>query len=294
VKIGLARQGEGLRLYRVVDDRAYAIPEAMGGAIDLASFLAGGFLRNMAENKGSEGQGVAVSDLQWASPIQRGQKVLAAAVNYRTHGQEAGVAPPSRPFLFVKLASSFVGPHDPIYKPAFSQKMDYEVELGVMIGRTGANIPVAEAWHYVAGYLVVNDVSFRDWQIDASNPDGLRSFGQDWLHGKGMDRSSPSGPFLVTREEGKDGPFVLSCRVNGQEVQRARTDEMIFDIPHLIEAASRGVTLYAGDVISTGTPAGVALGGTHPYLQVGDEVVTEIEGIGRLRNRVVGDESERS
>lgn len=230
---------------------------------------------------------LALDQVEWLAPIQEPQRVFAAAVNYRTHGAEANIAPPSQPFIFIKLASAFTGPQAPLQKVSVSEKMDYEVELGVMIGRAGSNLSVGQAMDYVAGYLVVNDISFRDLQINRKGPNDFGPFGQDWMHGKSLDRSSPAGPFLVSRDEAGDGPFQLRCSVNGRIVQDAMSSEMIFNVSQLIAAVSLGITLLPGDVISTGTPAGVALGGGGPFLQAGDEVVSTIEGIGSCVNRVV-------
>lgn len=231
---------------------------------------------------------VEVNRLRFDAPVSRRSKIFCAAFNYRSHNAEMQSSPPSAPYFFLKPTSSLAGPFDPIIQPKISKKMDYEVELAVVIGRKAKYVEPSRAHEVIAGYMVANDVSYRDYQFTEYNPD-LTRIGKDWVLGKALDTAFPAGPWIVTRDESGDGPFELVCRVNGRTVQKASTEDMIFDIAHLIARASYGITLYPGDVISTGTPSGVALGGLQPYLKAGDIVEGEISKIGTIRNTVVSE-----
>lgn len=212
-------------------------------------------------------------------PIKRPGKVVCVGLNYRDHAAEAGMALPQQPILFAKWPTSLVGSCDEIELPLASHQVDYEAELGVVIGRTVRDIDVEHAYDAVAGYVCANDISARDVQLG----DG------QWTRGKSYDTFCPVGPALVPRAAVPD-PHALAirCMVNGEVVQESNTAEMIFSVPEIIAFASRHTTLEAGDLICTGTPAGVGLAHRPPrWLRDGDEVVVEIDGIGRLRNRVV-------
>ncbi len=260
------------------------------GEID--SFLSEGGLGLVAEWKASDilarFQQVPVKALHLDAPISRRSKILCAAYNYRSHVAEAGEKQPSAPFLFLKPTSAVAGPYDDIIKPRASRKMDYEIELAVIISKRVKNVEPDQAHDAIAGYFVANDVSFRDFQFNELNLD-LSDQGKNWTLGKGMDTAFPAGPWLVTVDEAGSGPFDLECRVNGKRVQQGNTKDMIFDIPHLVSRASIGTTLYPGDVISTGTPAGVAYRGGFRYLQPGDVVEGTISSIGTIRSRVVAE-----
>jgi 2-keto-4-pentenoate hydratase/2-oxohepta-3-ene-1,7-dioic acid hydratase in catechol pathway len=167
--------------------------------------------------------------------------------------------------------------------------LDHEVELGIVIGKVGRNISARNAPAHVAGYIVVNDVSYRDLQFNEGADDLNGSYGKNWTQGKGMDLSCPMGPHLVLSDEMPEPyPLQLTCRVNGSVRQSANTDNMVYKVPALVEEASKGMTLYPGDVISSGTCAGGGLGHGR-YLQPGDVVECEIERLGVLRNTVVAD-----
>jgi 2-keto-4-pentenoate hydratase/2-oxohepta-3-ene-1,7-dioic acid hydratase in catechol pathway len=206
--------------------------------------------------------------------------VFCVGQNYSGHIKEGGGTIPERPLLFAKWTSAIIGPGDPIVLPPDTNEVDYEAELAVVIGRRCRGVSAAEALEYVAGYTCMNDVSARDFQ---------RSDGQ-WSRAKSQDTFGPMGPYLVTRDEVPD-PQGLSirCSVNGQVLQHSNTEMMIFSVRELIAFISRGITLHAGDVISTGTPQGVGSAQKPPlFLRAGDEVVVEVEGIGRLSNPVKG------
>jgi acylpyruvate hydrolase len=215
------------------------------------------------------------------APVPRPGKVVAVARNYAAHAEEVGGARPEEPVLFLKAPTAAISPGAPIVLPPISGQVDYEGELAVVIGRTARRVRAAAALEYVAGYTAANDVSARDWQ-------GVR--GQHYI-GKSFDTFLPFGPCLVTRDEIPDPQdLLLRTRLSGEVVQSARTSEMTFPVVELIAFASRILTLEPGDVLLTGTPAGVGKAASPPrFLRDGDVVEVEIERIGTLRNPVRGD-----
>ncbi len=222
------------------------------------------------------------------APIPRPAKnVFCVGRNYLDHVAEsdrargADTKAPEFPQFFTKPPTAVIGPDEEFVRdPAVSTRMDYEVELGVVIGPGGRDIPAERALEHVYGYTIVNDVTARD----------LQRRHDQWFKGKGLDRSCPMGPCIVTRDEiGDYTTLELSLTVNGEERQHAEASQMIFDVPKLIQALSAGMTLEAGDVISTGTPAGVGFAMNPPrFLQPGDEVVCKISRIGTLATRIGG------
>jgi 2-keto-4-pentenoate hydratase/2-oxohepta-3-ene-1,7-dioic acid hydratase in catechol pathway len=212
------------------------------------------------------------------------RQILGIGLNYGHHADESGMPHPAHPVVFHKTLNSVQGSDAPIVLPAGAatcEKPDYECELAVVIGRDCKDVPRSRALDVVAGYTCANDVSARDWQLDKG--------GGQWSHGKSFDTFCPLGPVMVTADE-IENPNALRIRtlLNGTPVQDWRTDDMIFDVPQLIEFLSAGTTLLAGTVILTGTPHGVGMAADPPrWLRDGDEVVIAIEGIGELRNRVV-------
>ena len=245
-----------------------------------------GLLRKFVDaltNSERERLSLPLDSVTYHPPILRPEKVLNMSVNYASHGKETGRNNIYKePFLFVKLPSCLIGHERPIVLPRSSSQVDYEGELAVVMGRRGKYVSASEAFKYVIGYTIMNDVSFRDRRIHPATPD----FGLNWLQGKSLDSGSPVGPWLVTKDEIPD-PHNLSLvtTVNGEVRQNDNTRNMIFKIPEIIEYASEDITLRPGDIISTGTPAGVGLG-TGKYLRKGDLVSVKIEGIGELRNPV--------
>jgi 2-keto-4-pentenoate hydratase/2-oxohepta-3-ene-1,7-dioic acid hydratase in catechol pathway len=229
-----------------------------------------------------------LDEVRLLPPIQKPGKILLAAINYATHGKEQqNITLPKEPYLFSKFPSCVIGPGEPIIVPKSSTKVDYEIEFAVVIGRKGKYIPKNDAMEYVGGYTILNDISFRDFQLTNSSSKNLDSLGYNWVMGKALDASCPIGPCLAMKDEVKD-PYSLTMelRVNGEVRQREKTGEMIFKIEDFIEYISNGITLEPGDIISTGTPAGVAVFSGKPFLKDGDIVEAEIEGIGVLRNPV--------
>ena len=233
---------------------------------------------------------LAMSALRLTAPLPRPRRnIFCVGKNYYAHAREfagsgfdssakAGGDIPSVPIIFSKVPESVIGPGDAIEIPtAVSTAIDYEAELAVIIGRGGRGIRKADALQHVWGYTIVNDVTARDWQ----------SRHQQWHMGKSFDTFCPMGPWLVSADECDGTATQVRCHVNGEERQNASTRDLIFDIPTLIETLSAGITLYPGDVIATGTPVGVGIGFKPPrYLQPGDQVRVEIDGIGVLDNPV--------
>ena len=208
----------------------------------------------------------------------RPRNVLCIGLNYKDHAAEGGVPLPEKPVMFAKLTSCITGPGAAIVLPSDTPEVDFEAELAVVMGRRCRNVPAAEALDYVAGYTCLNDVSARDFQ---------RGDGQ-WVRAKSQDTFGPMGPYLVTSDD-IPNPQALSiqCSVNGKLMQDSNTDKMIFSVRELIAFLSRGITLEAGDVISTGTPHGVGFARKPPiFLKPGDEVTVEIQGLGKLSNPV--------
>jgi 2,4-diketo-3-deoxy-L-fuconate hydrolase len=207
-------------------------------------------------------------------------KIVCVGLNFKDHAEEAGLALPEQPILFMKATTALSGPNDDVIIPWGSKKTDWEVELGVVIGDVARRVPEERALDYVAGYLVVNDLSEREFQLE---------HGGQWVKGKSCDTFAPIGPMLVTTDE-IPHPQMLSMwlEVNGRRYQNGSTADMIFGVAHLVSYISRYMTLMPGDIISTGTPAGVGLGQRPPtYLQAGDVVELGIEGLGRQRQLLV-------
>lgn len=216
------------------------------------------------------------------APLKSPKKFFCIGLNYRAHAAESNSELPAAPLFFNKFATSITGPTDDvIHQGDLTQKLDYEVELGVVIGKRGKRISEAEAARHIFGYTVVNDISARDLQ---------KSDGQ-WVKGKALDTYAPMGPCVVTGDELDAGNLNLRTKVNGEVRQDSNTSDLIFSIPSLIAYVSQLITLEPGDIIITGTPSGVG-GAMKPprYLQPGDTVECEIEGIGVLRNKVVAEE----
>jgi 2-keto-4-pentenoate hydratase/2-oxohepta-3-ene-1,7-dioic acid hydratase in catechol pathway len=225
-----------------------------------------------------------VANARFAPVIPKPGKVLCIGLNYRDHAIEGGKAIPAEPVLFTKYQNALIGHGDPIKLPKVAQKVDFEAELVVVIGKTGRHIPNdSSAFRYVAGYTCGHDVSARDWQF--------RGEEKQWTIGKTFDTFGPTGPEMVTADE-KIDPHKLriQLRLNGQTMQNSNTSQFIFGIPHLIWFLSQVVTLEPGDLIFTGTPPGVGIARKPPVLlKPGDVCEVEIEGIGVLKNSVVAE-----
>lgn len=215
------------------------------------------------------------------APVGHVGKIICVGLNYADHAAESGQPVPEQPVIFMKATSAIVGAFDEVVIPPGSRKTDWEVELGVVIGDMARNLPRSAALDHVAGYLIVNDISEREFQFD---------HGGQWVKGKSCDTFAPLGPWLVTPDEVPDPQdLAMWLSVNGQRYQDGNTCTMVFDVATLVSDISRYMTLEPGDVISTGTPPGVGLGQKPPvYLKAGDVMELGIEGLGVQCQRVVG------
>lgn len=213
------------------------------------------------------------------APIPRPPKFICVGLNYRDHARETGLEIPTIPTIFSKFSNVVIGPGAPIVLPKNSTRPDYEAEFAFVIGRGGRHIPAARAMDHVFGYTIVNDVSARDFQMATSQ----------WLMGKTFDTFAPMGPWIVTRDEiANPHALDVTLEIGGEVLQNSNTRELVFGVPALVEYISSVVTLEPGDIVATGTPAGVGFARKPPrYLRSGEEVVIRIQGIGELRNPVV-------
>jgi len=219
--------------------------------------------------------------IRLGAPLARPSKIICIGLNYSDHAKESGMAVPAEPIIFFKSTTALTGPNDGLVIPEGSEKTDWEVELAVVIGKTARSVSEDAAMDYVAGYVLHNDYSERAWQLER---------GGQWVKGKSADTFAPLGPWLATKEEIPD-PHILRLwlKVNGEMKQDGTTANLIFKIPFLVSYLSRFMTLLPGDVISTGTPAGVGLGFNPPqYLRVGDTVELGIDGLGSQKQTALG------
>ena len=241
------------------------------GGIDAArAALAAGELPELA----------GAAELRTGSPIARPGAVLCIGMNYAAHAAESGSAPPEVPILFLKTPNTVAGPDDPVTIPRASERTDWEVELGVVIGRHALYLDSpSQSLGHVAGFVTGNDVSERQFQLVDS--------GGQWSKGKCAPGFNPLGPWLVTPDEVDHGNLRLRSWVNGEPRQDSTTADLIFGVEHLVWHLSQYLALEPGDVIMTGTPQGVALSGRYPYLKAGDVVEIEVEGLGRQRQEFV-------
>ena len=239
------------------------------------SFFRDGWMQKIADLE-DEGQPM---DVRLGPPVVRPSKLICLGKNYLEHAQEGNFEAPEKPLLFAKAPSALSGPKDPIILPRSCGQVDWEVELALVVGREGKRISRDRAWDYIAGYTVMNDVSGREAQFG----DG------QWFRGKSFDTFAPLGPALVTPDEIADiRNLQLTAMVDGQVMQTGNTGDLVFDIPHLMAYISEDITLLPGDVISTGTPAGVGIFRTPPItLAAGNVVTCRIDTLGELVNPVV-------
>ena len=237
-------------------------------------FFTDGWLQRI---KGIEEPGQEM-DVRLGCPLYRPSKIICLGLNYVDHREESGFEKPQKPLLFSKTPNALTGPFDPIILPRSSNQIDWEVELAVVIGRAGKRISAQDAIEHVAGFSVLNDVSGRQAQFSDAQ----------WFRGKSFDTFAPMGPALVTVDEIDNVQNLrLTARVNGEIMQDGNSADMIFDIPALIAYISEDITLWPGDIISTGTPSGVGIFRDPPVLlNAGDVVECEVEGVGTIRNLV--------
>lgn len=233
----------------------------------------------LAKSFSDHGRAIDESEVRFLPPLARPGKIVCVGLNYVDHAAEAGFELPPFPTLFVRFASSLVGHGEPLVKPAASDALDFEGELVSIIGRGGRNIDEADALDHVIGYSVFNDASVRDYQMKTTQ----------WTAGKNFDGTGAFGPWIVTADELPQGAtgLKLETRLNGEIVQSASTADMIFPVARLVAILSSFMTLDTGDIIVTGTPAGIGMTRTPPlYMKPGDVCEVEIEGVGLLSNRV--------
>jgi 2,4-didehydro-3-deoxy-L-rhamnonate hydrolase len=254
---------------------------AIGSDYDEEFFASGGLkkLEAWLSSNAASAPRVAPS-VRLGSAVCRPSKIVCIGLNYRDHAAETKAEPPKEPVLFFKATTSLVGPNDPLMMPKNSSKVDWEVELAVVIGKRALYVPKEKALDYVAGYALHNDYSERSFQLE---------HGGQWVKGKSADTFAPLGPFLATPDEVPNvSNLPMWLKVNGQFRQKSSTGNMIFDVATLVSYVSQFMTLLPGDVISTGTPAGVGLGMNPPvYLQAGDVVDLGIDGLGESRQQVI-------
>ena len=250
---------------------------------EMTALLAAGepALRRAAAAASAARARIPLGSLRLAPPILRPPKFLAVGLNYADHVAEAGLETPKLPTIFNKQSTCVAGPTDPVHMPRVSSALDYEGELGFVVGRRCRHVPREHAHEVIAGYLVVNDVSVRDWQLRVPT----------WTMGKSFDTHGPIGPWITTGDEVGD-PHGLRVRtwVNSELRQDSSTKNLIFDCFAIVEHLSTAFTLEPGDVVATGTPGGVGIAMKPPkLLSIGDVVRVEIEGLGTLENRVVAE-----
>ena len=212
--------------------------------------------------------------------VNNPKKFIAIGLNYSDHAKETGAEPPSEPIVFMKATSSISGPNDDIEISKDSKKLDWEVELGIIIGKDAKHISKSQSQDHILGYCLVNDVSEREWQIE--------KMGQ-WVKGKSHDTFGPVGPYLITKDEIKDiNNLNLSLDVNGKRMQTGNTNTMIFNVDMIVSYLSNFMTLQTGDIITTGTPPGVGMGmKPQQFLKAGDEIELTIDNLGKQRSKVV-------
>jgi 2-keto-4-pentenoate hydratase/2-oxohepta-3-ene-1,7-dioic acid hydratase in catechol pathway len=247
----------------------------------LGSFLAAG-PEGMEVARGLAGQdGIAYPPADFGPAVPAPERILCFGVNYSEHAVESRGEVPTWPEVFVRGHGSVLGPYADLVKPALTDRYDYEGELGIVIGAGGRYIPAGKALDAVAGFVVLNDASARDWQRANTQ----------WTPGKNFDASMPIGPEVVTTDEADVSDVELTTTLNGEVMQSARTSQMIVDIASGIEYLSSFTTLVPGDVIATGTPGGVGFARTPPvWLTPGDIIEVTVEGVGTIRNRVVAEQ----
>ena len=275
---------DGLRLHVRGQSGHVDVGQATGDErlSELGAVLAGGPEVSELVRRAAESDGRELDEHEYGPAVPAPRRILCLGVNYADHAAEGGRPPTTWPELFVRGADSVTAPYGDLVKPDLSSRFDYEGELGVVIGRGGRYIRARDALDAVAGYAVVMDGTAREWQRASTQ----------WTPGKNFDESMPIGPEVVTADELDVSDLQLTTRLNGEVMQSASTAQMIFDIPRTIEYLSSFTTLRPGDVIATGTPGGVGFARKPPvWLTPGDVIEVEIDGVGRIANRVVAEDA---
>ncbi|MGH8786855.1 MAG: fumarylacetoacetate hydrolase family protein [Cupriavidus necator] len=248
---------------------------------DLLSLIQGGRDALAAAHlRLGEGRAIDPARIRYLPPLARPPKIICVGLNYAAHTEESPYEQPSYPTVFLRAATTLIGHGAPIVRPLISEQLDYEGELVAVIGTGGRHITKANALNHVVGYSIFNEASIRDYQFKTPQ----------WTVGKNFDSTGAFGPVFVTADELPPGGkgLWLETRLNGKVVQRANTNDMLFDVAEVVSVISEAMTLEPGDVIATGTPAGVGFGRRPPlYMKAGDTCVVEIEGVGVLTNPIV-------
>lgn len=282
MKLASFRYGGKSSFGIVTDSGVIDLGRRLGGACaDLRSLIAAGGIelpevKRLSESREAD---VPLSEIAFAPVIPNPDKIICVGANYAAHRNEARLAPTQHPIIFFRLAQSQIGHEEAMLLPPESEKLDYEGEIAIIIGREGRRIPEDEAYSHVAGYSCYNDGSVRDWQTHTNQ----------WGPGKNFNGTGAFGPWMVTSDEidPQKAPLTLTTRLNGETVQQATTDQMIFSIPQIVSYVSTFTALLPGDVIVTGTPAGVgAARAPRLFMKDGDVVEVEVSQIGVLRNRI--------
>jgi 2-keto-4-pentenoate hydratase/2-oxohepta-3-ene-1,7-dioic acid hydratase in catechol pathway len=265
------------------EQRVFSLEPA--GFADTLSVIRGGWTARAAIDaylrQANPSASIALESAVLLAPVPKPPKVICVGLNYRDHAEESKMEIPSTPTIFSKFSSAITGPGAPVILPANSEKPDYEAEFAIIIGKGGRHIPSAY-WHrHVYGYMCLNDISARDFQMATSQ----------WLMGKTFDTFAPTGPWLTTADEIEDPHNLdISMTINGEVLQKSNTSNLIFGVPQLVEYLSSVFTLEPGDIISTGTPGGVGFARKPPrWLKPGDEMEVTIAGLGTLKNPVVAE-----
>lgn len=296
MKLVTYNSGAGARLGAMLDDRAIVdLNRASGGKLPagiLALLNAGDDAMAVARttleaahtvgNAAASATGVIFSldapGTRLEAPVPRPGKVLAIGLNYRDHAEESGQEIPKHPVVFAKASTCITGPGMPVHRPKVSSALDWEAELCFVVGKNARHVKAADAAQYIAGYMIGNDVSVRDWQFHSPT----------WTMGKSFDTHGPIGPWLVTPDEVDVGNLDVKTYLNGELKQSSNTKHLIFDIGAIVEYLSAAMTLEPGDVVFTGTPAGVGVARKPPeFMKAGDVVRIEISGLGALENPII-------
>ena len=271
MKLATIRDGSSTRAVRIDGDQAVDL-----GVPDVGAVLARDDWQTWAA--AADGARRAVEDLDYAPLILRPDKVMCVGLNYRSHILETGSEVPTHPTLFSKFSSALIGANDDVILPFESDLCDWEAELTIVIGKAGRRVSVDEADDHIAGYTIMNDVSVRNWQMRTTQ----------WLPGKAWERSTPLGPWLVTKDESPGPSREIVCEIDGVTKQKADTIDLLFGPQELVSYISTFTTLVPGDVIATGTPEGVGHGRKPPlWMKPGDVLEVEISRIGTLRTHIV-------
>ncbi len=276
MKIAVVEYQSSVQVGIVEESQVFLLPQDISSSIEAIIHKGDRFVENILERK-STYESVSLSQVRLKAPLQNPEKIIGIGLNYKDHCREQNVPVPEYPLVFAKFSSSIIGNGDAIcWNTELTRQVDFEVELGVIIGKKARNVSTQEALEYVFGYTIINDVSARDLQFRD----------RQWVRAKSLDTFCPMGPWIVTADEIPDPQALhLSTELNGVKMQNSSTAEMVFSVAELISFLSQAFTLQPGDIIATGTPDGVGVFRKPPvFLQNGDSLHMEIEKIGVLEN----------